>query len=103
MPPKQPVYVDPEWFDWMKVGPPDDPGAHLMAQLIFGNTPMVLHAVEAVMDANGRMKAKAFVCQFILWAIEDIMAWETPLRTQEIDGRQYVLAAVPNINGGRLA
>lgn len=100
---RQPVYIDPEWLDWTAVGPVNDPRSHLMAWFFFGTCPMVMHAVEAEFCDDGRMIAKAPVRQNIVYAAEMVIGSQTPLRVAAIEGRQYVMVAVPNIDGRRFS
>lgn len=96
---RQPVYIDTDWLDWTAVGPLTDPQSHLMAQFFIGTSPMVLHAVEVDASDDGRMIARAAVRQNIVYAAEMVIGAQTPLRVADIDGRQYLLVAVPNIDG----
>ena len=104
MPDGRPTSVDIDRITWCPVGPFDDPAAHLMAPLFLGPCAMVLHAVCAKFSAEeARMIASSPMKQFLISAAEQICGGPTPLRTILINGREYVLLAVPNIDSRRLS
>lgn len=104
MPDGRPTSVDIDRITWCPVGPFDDPAAHLMAPIRFGDLPMVVHAIAASFDPQlGRMIASSPMKQFLITAADQIVGTPYPLRTLAINGRDYVLVAVPNIDSRRLA
>lgn len=104
MPDGRPTQVNIDRIAWCPVGPFDDPAAHLMAPLFLGSCAMVLHAVAATFSiGEARMIASAPMKQFLIGAAEQIGGGPTPLRTVIIQGREYVLIAVPNIDSRRLS
>lgn len=104
MPDGRPTQVDIDRIAWCPVGPADDPAAHLMAPLFLGSCAMVLHAVAAIFSiGEARMVASSPMKQFLLAAAEQIVGAQTPLRIALINGREYVLIAVPNIDSRRLS
>lgn len=99
-----PNIVDIDRITWCPVGPFDDPRTHLMAPLFFGDSPMVLHAVEVfVDDDDNRMVATSPMKQNLVYAAELVIGAQTPLKTVTIDGRDYLLITVPGIDPRRFA
>jgi hypothetical protein len=99
-----PNIVEIDCLVWCPVGPFDDPRTHLMAPLFFGESPMVLHAVEVVVDDdNNRMIATSPMKQFLVTAAEMVIGTQTPLKTVVLDGRDYLLITVPGIDGRRFS
>lgn len=104
MPDGRPTSVDIDRITWCPVGPFDDPRAHLMAPLFLGSCPMVMHAVSASFATEeARMIASSPMKQNLIYAAELVIGSQTPLRTLMIDGRDYVLVVVPNIDSRRLS
>jgi len=104
MPNKRPNILDIDTITWCPVGPFHDPRTHLVAPVFFGESPMVLHAVEVLIDdEDNRMIAKSPMKQNLVYAAELVIGTQTPLKTVSIDGRNYLLITVPGIDGRRFS
>lgn len=88
-----PIY-DISMLEWLPVGPFEDRRTHLMAPFQFGPCPMVLHAVEVLYDRDDLLVAKSDLLEHIMLAVEIIAAGGMYHR-MTIDGRSYLLVAVP--------
>jgi len=75
-----------------------------MAPVFFGDCPMVLHAVEVLIDDDGnRMIAKSPMKQNLVYAAELVIGTQMPLKTVIIDGRNYLLITVPGMDVKRFS
>lgn len=104
MPNGRPNILRIDGITWCPVGPFHDPRTHMMAPVFFGDCAMVLHAVEVQIDEDdNRMIAKSPMKQNLVYAAELVIGTQTPLKTVSIDGRYYLLIAVPGIDGRRFS
>lgn len=104
MPNGCPNILSIDGITWCPVGPFHDPRTHMMAPVFYGDCPMVLHAVEVLIDEDdNRMIAKSPMKQNLVYAAELVIGTQTPLKTVIIDGRDYLLITVPGIDGRRFS
>lgn len=81
---------------WLPVGPPEDLYSRLMCGLLFGDCPMTLHAVEVLVDRNDVLISKAQDHEHVLLAIEMVEGGAERFHTCTIQGRSYLLCAMPH-------
>ena len=94
------VSLDISELLWTPAGSPIDPDSHLMTLIFFGKCPMVLHAVEVLVDRHDELIAKCEKKQHLVFGAEVVAGGPSLFRRINIRGREYVLIAVPTVQAG---
>lgn len=94
------VTLDISGLLWTPAGPPDDRDSHLMTLIFFGKCPMVLHAIEVLVDRHDELIAKCEKKQHLVFGAEVVAGGPSLFRRVIIRGREYVLIAIPTVQAG---
>lgn len=84
---------------WTPAGPPEDRECHLMALVFFGKCPMVLHAVQVLVSRDHELITKCEKLQHLIFGAEVVAGGPSLFRRVLINGLDYVLIAIPTVDG----